>query len=350
MRKCGVSLLIALAFVALAAGAESLPSFEHFISSGFPDNSDARGRLFSSVIGAPREQAVAFGEKVVPSSAGKVLVRTIKRSGDFVVEFLNGGDGAYSESAQGSCIIQRSNDNGFLLQARILLQDDPTTYARLYPGGGGTRLDIVVYGAVVKKGLTVPGMLYIVLTHPFSDIVDATRRSFDWESVFRLGARSPAADFASDLRSGTLPSRPGHLASVLDKAASLDLLIAQLQAEGEKPLELPPAAQPPAGYADDRGELAGKAVYAAFPAYAPGVGIPAYALRGAIYLDALLAPNSVYLLTGEAFRAIAAPCFDDGGKLRMAFFSAGKESAWADLIASRRDLKLRVIRLAARPD
>lgn len=348
MRKFGVSLIIAFALAALAAGAESLPSFEHFISSGFPDNSDVRARLFSTVIGAPRDMALAYGEKVFNSSAGKVLVRTVKRSGDFVVEFLNSSEGSYTESAQGSCIIQRSNDNGFLLQARIQLQDDGSTYARLYPSGNGTRLDIVVYGAVLKKGLQVPGMLYIILTHPFADIVDATRRAFDWETVFRLGARSPAADFASDLRAAA--PRPSHLAALPDKMAGFDATMSQLLSDGETAQELPALSQVPAGYADERAAIGLKSTYASFPPYAPGSGIPAFALRGALYLDALQSPNSVYLLVGEGLRGLAAPSFDEGGRLRIAFFSSGRETSWADFVGQKRDTKLRVIRISARQD
>ncbi len=154
VRRYGVGLLLSLAIAGAAAGAETFSSFDGYMASGFPDNAAVRSQLFSAIIGAPRDIALAYGEKTVSSQGNQVLVRTIKRSDDFFVEFLNKTpEGAFAEAAQGSCVIQRSNSKGYIVQARIYLQDDPATYARLYASGSGTKLDVILCGAVVKKGL-----------------------------------------------------------------------------------------------------------------------------------------------------------------------------------------------------
>ena len=161
--------IIALAIFALSAVstvAETSPSIVSFAAKGFPDNADLRGKLFAYVIGASRDVALAFGEKQLQSAAGQVTVRVEKRSSDFIVEFVNAGaDGA----GRGSCFIQRSMGKGnYILQARILLEDDPSCYLSLYPSGSGTRGDVVMYGAVVKKGLFFSDMLYRILLLSFS--------------------------------------------------------------------------------------------------------------------------------------------------------------------------------------
>src|SRR5208283_3925348 len=119
----------------------------------------------------------------------------------FIVEFLNANALDSSQAGRGSVFIQRGNGKGnYILQARILLEDDPSCYLSLYPSGSGTRGDIVMYGAVVKKGLYFSDMLYRILLLSFSDIVDATSHSFDWSAVFKFGSKDADADYAGELR------------------------------------------------------------------------------------------------------------------------------------------------------
>ena len=386
-------LLAVLASVFSAVAAESPPSLEKYLSGQFPDNSDVRARLFSAVIGAPRELAEAYGERVLQSRAGTVTVRTVKGADDFFVEFLNGTGSAFT---QGSCIIKRSNPKGYLVQAKIYLQDDPGCYARLYTGGDGTRLDIIMYGAVVKRGLYLPELLYTVLARPFSDIVDATSRAFDWGTVFGLGDKGQSAIFAASLR-GTLASaqapvspagaaipvkpagakpesgkaspkvalaaaspptglgseptmavgRPYRIAATVDKAASAEGLIADLSAAGESPQELSPGSAQDLAFYDDRGDLDVRLPYGSFPRYEAGKGIPLSALRAVLYLDELSSPDSVYAALGDGLRLTVAPSYDEAGRLRFAFFSSGRELGWNDLASLRGDLPVRVIRLRA---
>jgi hypothetical protein len=379
---------LTLAFVLLsafgAAAAEATPSLEKYLAEQFPDNSDVRARLFSNVIGAPRELAEAFGERVLKGRYGTVTVRTIKGEDDFFVEFLNGTGAAYT---QGSCIIKRSNAHGYLVQAKIYLQDDPGCYVRLYRGGDGTRMDVIMYGAVVKKDLYLSGLLYTVLTSRFSDIVEATSYSFDWKTVFELGERDTSTTFAASLRgaiASTQPSAGGKavtvsagksegktiaLASVaasstggakdmvvgrtykiateVDTAASVDALMKDLSAAGESPRELGVGAADPVGFDDDQGGPDVSLPYARFPSYQAGKGLPLSALRAAIYLDELANPDSVYAVLGDGLRLTVAPTYDDVGKLDFAFFSNDRELAWKDIFHQNRDTLVRVIRLRA---
>lgn len=165
-RAC-IALVISAIF-AFSASAESAPSIESFAANGFPDNADLRGRLFAYVIGASRDVALKYGEKQLQSAAGPVTVRVENRSADFIVEFLNANAVDPGQAGRGSVFIQRGNGKGnYILQARILLEDDPSCYLTLYPSGSGTRGDVVMYGAVVKKGLYFSDMLYRRSSCPF---------------------------------------------------------------------------------------------------------------------------------------------------------------------------------------
>ncbi|HTX73413.1 MAG TPA: hypothetical protein VMC79_11350 [Rectinemataceae bacterium] len=395
IRRRVLSLVLSVAAVG-AAIADSVPSLDDYLDGQFPDNSDLRTRLFSAVIGAPREIAEAYGERVLQSKAGSVTVRVVDGSSYFFVEFLNGNGDSFT---QGSCIIKRSNSKGYLVQAKIYLQDDPSCYARLYTGGDGTRLDVIMYGAVVKKGLFIPELLYSVLARPFSNIVEATRRSFDWGTVFGLGTRVESTGFAASLRGSlasmqpaapssgaaesTQPSaktpggkndsgkgankialaqapapgigrdasaavaRPYRIATLVDRASSTEGLLSDLASSGEKGQELGAGASPPSGFYDDRGDLDVRLPYAAFPGYQPGKGTSLAALRAVLYLDALSSPDSVYAAVGEGLRLTVVPSLDAAGRLRFAFFSNGRELRWNDLGSQRADLPVRILRIQA---
>jgi hypothetical protein len=190
----------ALAFSVAIAAAESSSFLDSYLEHGFPENVDTRKQYWTSLITAPKEMVWAFGEKVVGGKNGRVKVKTLQRGADFLVEFVNGSADGFPEFSQGSYIVQRDSKTGYILQAKIFLQDDPGCYARLYPQAEGTRVDVIMYGALVKRGLYVSGLIYYLLAQPFGSIVAETKRSFDWRAVFGLGAPSLASGFADTLR------------------------------------------------------------------------------------------------------------------------------------------------------
>lgn len=374
---------LAVAFCVLSAAvcwAESSPSLGSYIDRQFPDNTDLRVRLFSHVIGAPRELAEAYGEHVFQSRAGAVTVRVVPGDQDFFVEFINGTGVPYS---QGSCIIKRSNSMGYLVQAKIFLQDDPGCYLRLYVSGEGTRADVVMYGAVLKRGMYISGMLYQILMDSFGDMVRQTGYAFDWKEVFGLGERAASDKFADSLRGafanatstnglmvksggaegeGTLAlasaTRPGgakdsaigrayKLSLMVDNAANADALIASLAASGESPKELttPDGAL---GFEDVDGSLDVNLPYDRFPTYEPGKGILPRALLATLYLDELSHADSIYAVLGENLHMVVVPTSDKVGLLGFAYFSKGRELSWSEAVKQlgSNDL-VRVVRLGA---
>ena len=253
-------------------------------------------------------------------------------------------------------MIQRDLKTGYFLQAKIFLADDPTCYARLYPQAEGTRVDVVMYGAVIKKGLLVSGLIYYVLATPFSSIVEQTRRSFDWEEVFGIGARSRASGLALDLRAAFDSGQPGAamasapaLPALVSRSAGLDALLSGLAARGTPGVELVgdaalPAALAPLGLSDDSDPLVPALPYKAFPRYEAGKGLPLASVRAAIYLDALSSPDSAYALVGDGIRVLVTPYFDAAGTFRLNYFMEGREMDWAEVLAGK-DKSLRIVRI-----
>jgi hypothetical protein len=367
---------VAAAFATGPVIAQSSSPLDEFFASVFPDNGDLRAKLFSTIIGAPRELALAYGAKTHQTKFGPVTVRAVKRDSDFIIEFINGTG---ESPTMGSCYIQRSNAKGYMIQAKILLQDDPSCYLRLYPqaSGSGTRGDVVMYGAVVKKGLHFDGMLYRIIILPFSDIVDLTKRSFDWSMVFKTEKSNASAVLAAELRQplpapspqpapsvsrtalAAIPSaaaqstpsraatRAGRLFEIMARAQTIEALTLELAQAGETGArEISLSADAAAGFGNDPGDP-GFSAYGVFPRYEAGKGIVLPALRAALFLDLQANPESAYVLVADSFRALAVPSVDGSGRFSFAFFTDGGEIDWKDLVSTGKELKVRVIRIPA---
>lgn len=374
--------LFALSFSICAVAAESIPTLSSFLGHSFPDNTDVRKQYWNNLITAPKESVWGFSERILSSaSAGQVKVKAQKRGGDFLVQFLNSSSSqTFLDYSRGSYSIQRDSKTGYILQAKIFLQDDPGCYVRLYPQAEGTRVDVVMYGALLKKGLYVSGLIYYVLASPFSDIVDQTKRSFDWAAVFGIDGRGRAAGLAQELHAffsapspvlvqasmaplslggSTQAPAPAALApptsarTLLDavsKASSLDALAQGLAAKGYSSSEfLTPGASPASGpqaqgLSDDSDPLAPRLPYKVFPRYEAGKGLPQASVKASLYLDSLSSPDAAYALVGEDFRALVAPSFDSLGRFSLSCFVDGREIGW-DELCSKADKVLRVLRI-----
>jgi len=334
--------LAVLVSTAVFAGAQGSGGADRAFLAAFPDNADVRSKLFSSLIGAPKELAVAFGEKEYASAAGAVLARAVPRQDDFLVEFRNGAEGGFDATTRGTCVVQRSNaKNNYILQAWIYLQDDPSCYLRLYPNprNSGTLADLVLYGAILKQGLGVEGMMYQALVKPFTAIVESTQKSFDWAAVF------PDPSGAAAAWGAPAGSRAAALSEALAAAVDFEDFASTPEARGaEEPSSI---ARAPAGFSSERGETGSKASVLAFPRYLPGKGIAQSALRAALYLDALDHRGAAYALFGPGIRLLVLPRFDGTGRFSPLVYQDGRELAWDSLPTTRADASLRILRLPA---
>ncbi len=366
-RLAALSLFAASAFAVSFAFADAAPpDLETYLARSLPDNSEIRQKFFTNLITVPKDTALKFDERVQTTKAGvQVLVRSRQRTTDFLIEFINAGADGFQPARAGSYVIQREPSKGYILQAKVFLQDDPTCYARLYPQAEGTRIDVVMFGAVLKKGLYVPGLIYNNLTRPFKDLVADTKASFNWAGALSLslGARPSVAAFAASAKAalgspaGAAPlaqspssaGREARLAAILGRAAGAEAFLAESSSAGETAVELS-GAFPALGLADDRDPLVVRQPYLEYPRYEAGKGLPAAALRSALYFDARAFPDSVYALFGAGIKAFALPLVDEAGRSAVIFLGPEGEIPWESLAAAARDGRIRLVRIGARKE
>jgi hypothetical protein len=86
----------------------------------------------------------------------------------------------YPQYAQGTWIIKRSLATGAFMQAKIFLRSDPGTFARLYPFGSRSRMDIVAYNGVLYREVILPLSFEESLRSPLSRIMKLTEDVVDW--------------------------------------------------------------------------------------------------------------------------------------------------------------------------
>jgi hypothetical protein len=400
-------LFFLIAFLPSLLFAETGASLDSFLSKTFPDNGDLRKQYWTSLITAPKEQVYAFGEKTLSSkSAGQVKIKSTKRNSDFLIQFINASKaeatkGSFIDYSRGSVVIQRDASTGYFLQAKIFLQDDPGCYLRLYPQAEATRLDVVMYGALIKKGLYASGLIYYILSRPFSEIIAGTRSSFNWALVFGPDLDPASESFAREFRASlpaaqttapslalsdpvpvrtivqasmpsfglissatpSIPSQPpaqpaqnltrsAQLVDLVTDSSSFDALALSLAAKGEvwDEVNVVGFASPSAlGLSNDQDPLVPATSYKAFPKYEEGKGMSLAGIKALLYLDSLnSSPSRVYALVGDSIKALVVTYFDDEGLFHFAAFQNGKELGWEDLAsAAGAGQKLRVLRMKA---
>jgi hypothetical protein len=145
------------------------------------ENADIRKRLWDRLIEAPRSVAAAYKTAEERNAWGAWSISVEKGKGSFYIVLAPARDGAFPVYAQGAWILKRSDADGSYQQAKIFLRSDPGTFARVYPAGSRSRMDIVAYGGVLYREVIVPLSFDDVLRSPFSRIRELTADVIDWE-------------------------------------------------------------------------------------------------------------------------------------------------------------------------
>lgn len=158
------------------------------------ESSDIRKRVWDTVLEAPRATATSYRGARERNAWGSWSVSVEKGKGAFYVVVSPERNGSFPLYAQGTWIIKRSDADGSFLQAKIFLRSDPGTFARIYPAGTRSRIDIVTYGGVLYREVMVPLSFTELLRSPFSRIRELTSYVIDWD-VF-----SPDPALYRDLR------------------------------------------------------------------------------------------------------------------------------------------------------
>ncbi len=158
------------------------------------ENSDIRKRVWDTLLEAPRAAATSYRGAKERNAWGSWSVSVEKSKGAFYIILSPERNGVFPIYAQGTWILKRSDVDGSFLQAKIFLRSDPGTFARIYPAGTRSRIDIVAYGGVLYREVMVPLSFNELLRSPFSRIRELTSYVIDW-NVF-----SPEPVLYQDLR------------------------------------------------------------------------------------------------------------------------------------------------------
>lgn len=321
--------LCLLSLLALSpAAAAGRPSVYSFLEQNFPDNSDLRSHYSTRLITGAKEKVWEFGGVEASSArAGKVLIKTVKRESDFLVEFINEVPGNPSAIGPGSYVIRRENKKGYILGAKIFLSADPDCYVWLYPAGNHTGLDVVMYGVPVRKALTVSILIYQVLPLPFSQIAAITSKDFNWGRIFSTEGAVPPD--AASLELENLSPDSYHSPEELNEA---------LEAAGfSAPAEL--SAKTAAGTwsagADPLVPSAAKAI----PAYGPA-GLPSAAASAGIFLAETESHHEAYLLSSAEASFIVLPERDSLGLLSFRCHGPDGAADWSAVAGAGKSFRI----------
>ncbi|MFP4430247.1 MAG: hypothetical protein ACLFPV_03255 [Spirochaetaceae bacterium] len=149
------------------------------------DTHDARLFLQETVFGG-RNEVLGFRNRIVRQQSVPTRVRvSVERQNDsFYLVFANQIGDDYPIYSRGSYIIKRSMVDGSFVQFKVFLQSDPGFFARVFPDGERSVMDLYLAGSRVYSGIVLPSSFEELLIAPFSQIVSQTRGLVRWDLVY----------------------------------------------------------------------------------------------------------------------------------------------------------------------
>lgn len=145
------------------------------------ENNDIRKALFDSLLNAAIAQVDKFGSRQINNSWGLWDVSVSRNKDAAYISLVPERNKEFSGYSQGTWIIKRSAANGAFIQAKIFLKSDPGIFARIYPNGSRSTMDIIVFGAVLYKEVPIALPFEEVLRSPFSRIRNLCAPVVDWQ-------------------------------------------------------------------------------------------------------------------------------------------------------------------------
>jgi len=144
------------------------------------ESDDIRKTMWDTLVAAPRAQVLASKPQKRQNSWGTWSVSVASNASSFYIIFSPERAGAWPVHVQGSWVIKRSAADGSYQQAKVFLRSDPGTFARVYPAGSRSRIDIIAYGGVLYREVPVNLPFEDLLRSPFSRIMNLTADVIDW--------------------------------------------------------------------------------------------------------------------------------------------------------------------------
>ncbi|MDP3177565.1 MAG: hypothetical protein Q8M76_06650, partial [Spirochaetaceae bacterium] len=192
--------------------------------SEFPESAVTRSRYWESFFAAPIPALLARAPAIVTEGSSRFRLYAIKQ-GEYVYAIAaalgsEDGNGEKPLYAQGTWIVKRSARDGRMIQAKVFLRSDPGAFARIYPDGDRSELDLVLYGGVANREVPIAQSFERVCAASMSHIVAWTSSLASWELLEpRTGLYRDLRGFIAAVRS-RLPSLAYGDDGALDSAGS----------------------------------------------------------------------------------------------------------------------------------
>ena len=116
----------------------------------------------------------------------------------------------------GTLILKRSRESGELMQAKLFLRDQIGSFARVFPRGERSVVDLYLFGERLYGAVPLPVPLAQLATMPLSRLMELTERTIDWPLVMHDEQR-PADRRVVELIEAVRPQLP-HLTDADDGA------------------------------------------------------------------------------------------------------------------------------------
>jgi len=146
-----------------------------------PESADLRTAAYKNFLAAPRDIALAARPLVLKNAYGTFKRSSIKGKDAFYLIFAAAKEKDFPLYSQGTWIVKRSLSDGRYLQAKIFLRSDAGSFIRVYPEGERSYMDIVLFGAVLRRELPLPLSFDQVLHASFADLRAFSAHSMDWK-------------------------------------------------------------------------------------------------------------------------------------------------------------------------
>ena len=151
---------------------------------GVPENDETRRKL-QELFYAPIAALPAGQERFLEqqSTGTRVKFETRRQNGHLYYLFQNEEHSSFSVYGRGNYILKREVENGRFVQIKIFYRSDPGCFARLFPKGNRTSMDVFLFNTEVARGVLLPVEFTDLLIQPFAKVIGLSESTVRWRRL-----------------------------------------------------------------------------------------------------------------------------------------------------------------------
>lgn len=156
-------------------------AYDEMIFASLPESVEARRKMMDYMTAPLRPFQEVHREVIPQRSGGRFFFRTYEQTGSRYYAFMHTDEeGDLALAAPGTWIVRRRLEDGAFEQIKVFLQNDESSFLRIFPAGRTTRMDVEIAGVPLYRGIPVPMTLERVLTAPYAMLQASTRGIVEW--------------------------------------------------------------------------------------------------------------------------------------------------------------------------